>query len=176
MSMQIIALTGLARAGKDTAAKYISTKYGFKWFDFSRDILLEELKARKLEPSKENMSSLGDELRKKYGPDALAQKLVEKIKESGAKSVVVSGVRSPEEAGYLKSHSKTFVLIKLVADANKRIKRSGNADIERRDEQDIKNKGLADVLEIADITLENNGTIDALYRKIDGVIARQALF
>ncbi len=174
--MFILALAGLARSGKDTAAKYISGKYGLKWFDFSRDILLEELKARNLKPTKENMSALGDELRKKHGPDALAQRLVEKIKESGAKSVVVSGVRSPEEAGYLKSHSERFLLIKLVSETDKRIKRSGNADIGARDECDIKNKGLANVLEMADTTIENNSTVDELYRKIDGVISRQALF
>lgn len=174
--MNILAITGLARSGKDTAAKYISGKYGLKWFDFSRDILSEEIKARKLELTKDNMSSIGDELRKEHGQDALAQRLIEKIKDSGTKSVIISGVRSPEEASYLKSHSKRFLLIKLVADPNKRIKRSGNADIESRDERDIKNKGLAKVLEMADITIENNGTVDDLYKKIDEVITRQALF
>lgn len=172
--MLIIAITGLARSGKDTAAKYISEKYGFEWFDFSRDVLAGELKKHELPLTKENMSYIGDELRKKCGQDALAQRLVEKIKESDAKSVVVSGVRSPEEASYLKSHSKRFILIKLVADANKRIKRSGNADIESRDVRDIKNKGLAKVLEMADITIENNSTVDELYKKIDSIIAREA--
>ncbi|MBU4246433.1 MAG: AAA family ATPase [Nanoarchaeota archaeon] len=174
--MHIIAITGLARSGKDTAAKYISEKYGFVWFDFSRDVLAGELKKHELPLTKENMSAAGDKLRKKYGQDALAQRLVEKIKESGAKSVIISGVRSPEEAIYLKSNSEIFMLINLVADANKRIKRSGNADIERRDEQDIKNKGLAKVLEMADITIENNSTVNELYKKIDDAITRQALF
>lgn len=174
--MLTIALTGLARSGKDTAAKHISEKYGFAWFDFSRDVLIEELKKKELAPTKENMSSIGDELRKKQGQDTLAQRLVEKIKKSGATTVIVSGVRSPEEADYLKRHSDRFILIKLVADANKRVVRSGNADIEQRDERDIKNKGLAKVLDMADITLENNGTVDALYRKIDELITRQALF
>ena len=173
--MQIIALTGLARSGKDTAAKYIGAKYSISWFDFSRDVLMDELKARNLKPTKENMSYLGDEMRKKSGQDALAQKLIEKIKESGAKSVVVSGVRSPEEANYLKNHSKRFVLIKLTADTNKRVKRSDNADIKSRDENDIKNKGLSKVLDMASIAIENNGTIDELFVNLDEVIACQEL-
>jgi len=174
--MLIIALTGLARSGKDTAAKYISEKYGFRWFDFSRDVLAGELKNRGVALTKDNMSSIGDELRKKYGQDILAQRLVEKIKKSGAKSAVVSGVRSPQEVYYLKSHSERFLMIKLIADPNKRIRRSDNADISSRDERDIKNKGLAKVLEMADATIENNGTVEDLYRKIDDLITCQALF
>lgn len=166
----IIALTGLARSGKDTAAKYISEKYGFKWFDFSRDALEQELRVRNLPITKENMSSLGDELRKKYGTDILAQKLVEKIKQSNAENVVVSGVRSPEEAGCLKRSAEKFILIKIIADPKKRIQRAGNAGIVARDEQDIKKKGMSKVLDMADVIIENNGTLDELHQKIDAVL------
>lgn len=169
--MIVLAITGLARSGKDTAAKYISEKYGFKWFDFSRDVLLDELKRRKQPLTKENMSSLGDELRKKYGQDALAQKLAEKIKKSGASKVVASGVRSPEEAECLKKNAERFVLVKIAADTKKRIKRSGNAKLMARDEQDIKGKGMSKVLEMADINIENNGTVEELYQKIDKFMA-----
>lgn len=166
----IIALTGLAQSGKDTAAKYISDKYGFAWFDFSRDVLMDELRKRKQAQTKENMSSLGDELRKYGGPDALAQKLVEKINASGAANVVVSGVRSPEEAQCLKKNAGRFAMIRIVADTKKRIGRSKDTGLIRRDEKDIQNKGLAQVLEMADITIENNGTVDEFYKKIDATL------
>ena len=173
--MQIIAFTGLAQSGKDTAAKYVSQKYGFAWFDFSRDALEGELRKRSRPVTKDNMSALGDELRAKYGPDALAQTLVAKIRKSRAKNIVVSGVRSPQEAEYLKKNAEKFILVRIVADPKKRVARSGNAGIISRDERDISNKGLSQVLEMADIKVENNGTVDELYRKIDDVITRQAL-
>ncbi len=128
------------------------------------------MKKRGLPLTKENMVSLGDELRKKYGQDAVAQRLVDEIKKSGSETIVVSGVRSPEEVIYLKKHSAKFVLIKLVADAKKRIIRSGNANITARDNQDIKNIGLAKTLEMADITITNNGTLEEFYRSIDKMI------
>jgi len=173
--MRIIAFTGLAQSGKDTAARYVSSKYGYKWFDFSRDALEDELRRRLQPVTKENMSALGDELRAKYGADALAQKLVDKIRKSRTENIVVSGVRSPAEAEYLKENAENFILVRIAADPKKRVARSGNSNILDRDARDISNKGLLQVLELADITIENNGTVDELYRKIDEVITRQAL-
>lgn len=167
----LIALTGLARSGKDTAARHISLKYGFKWFDFSRDVLLEELKKRNMAQTKENMSAIGDELRKKYGPDIVAQRLIEKIKAGKAKNVVVSGVRSPEEAECLRKNAEKFVLIRITAEDTARIRRSGNSDIASRDENDIKKKGFLKVLEMADIAIENNGTLWEFYSKINAFMA-----
>ena len=56
--MQVIALTGLPRSGKDTAAKYLAKKYGFTHFDFYRHVLVPELKTLGLKVSKENATRL----------------------------------------------------------------------------------------------------------------------
>lgn len=162
----LLALTGLARSGKDTAAKYISRKYGFYWLDMSRDVLKAELAERKIEPTKENLSLVGDSLRKVYGNDIVAQKIIGIIREKGLEKAIVSGVRSPEEAKYLEKSAGTFYLFSITANTERRIERGGNTAISR-DERDISNKGLSKVLEMADATIENNGTLDDFYRKID---------
>ncbi len=162
----LLALTGLARSGKDTAAKYIAEKYGFTWLDMSRDVLKAELDERKIQATKENLSIVGDSLRKIYGNDIVAQKIIEIIRKKGIEKAIVSGVRSPEEAKYLEKSADDFYLFRITANIERRIERGEN-NLISRDEQDITNKGLSKVLEMADVTIENNGTLNDFYRKID---------
>lgn len=168
--MLLIAITGLARSGKDTAAKYIAKKYKFHWLDMSRDVLQHELMERNMEITKGNLSKVGGFLRKEHGNDIVAQKIVEIIQVNKIKKAIVSGVRSPEEAEYLRSKASIFYLLRVYAPEKARIAR-GEIGIKERDTQDISNKGLAKVLEMADIIIENNGTLEEFYRNIDKAMA-----
>ncbi|HLD81412.1 MAG TPA: hypothetical protein VJA40_05415, partial [archaeon] len=67
----IVGITGFARAGKDTIANEFVARHGFKKFDMS-SLLGEELEKRGLPRTKEQMSRLGDVLRKKHGPSVMA--------------------------------------------------------------------------------------------------------
>ena len=77
----IVGLTGLARAGKDTIAKYLVEKYNFKHLDFARDALFAEADKRGIEKDKMSLSILGDELRQEGGRAVLAKIINSKIKE-----------------------------------------------------------------------------------------------
>ncbi|MCD6434129.1 MAG: hypothetical protein J7L14_00780 [Candidatus Diapherotrites archaeon] len=164
----IVALTGLARAGKDTAADILAKK-GFVKLVFS-DFLKEEVRKRNLELNKMNLSIVGDELRAKHGRGVLAKYLWEKAKNYSR--VVAVGVRSPEEADYLREKAEKFLLIEISAKPEIRFQRRSDADPQtfeefmRRDERDIKNKGLAEVLKMADVKIDNNGTIAELEERI----------
>ncbi|MBW6462396.1 MAG: AAA family ATPase [DPANN group archaeon] len=173
MSNIIIGITGLARAGKDTVADYIADKYNFKVFTMS-DMLKSECMKRNLEITKDNLSHVGDAMRKEYGNDIVAVKTIEKAKKF-PKSII-SGVRSPEETDLFKKESSHFILLSIVADDDKRYKRRSEKDPKTetdffaRDERDRKNKGMGDVLEMADYDIENNDTLDKLYEKVDEFI------
>lgn len=165
----ILGITGLARSGKEAAAQFFIQK-GFTKVNIS-DFLKEELINQGKEPTKANMSLLGDELRKKYGKDIMIKLLLNKIKGKG--NIVITGVRSPEELSYLKKEIGEFKLIAITASKEVRFQRRNEEDSNipeeffARDERDIKNKGLDKVLTAADITIENNTTVGFLYQQLE---------
>ncbi len=167
----IIGIAGLARSGKDTAARFFIQK-GFVQVNLS-DILKEELIKLGKEPTKENMSLLGDELRKQNGKDVMIKLFLNKIK--GKSNVVVTGIRSPEEVSCLKKEIGDFKLIAIAASKETRFKRRNEEDSNlpeeffARDERDIRNKGLDKVLASADQVVENNSGLEALYLRLDKV-------
>ena len=173
----IIGLTGPARSGKDTVASYLVKEYGFKHFDFYRDVFLLELKKRKLNPTKQNASKLGDELRKERGMGVMAELLFPKI---DVEDTVITGIRSPEEVEFFRSKSTRFYLILLEAPSEKRYERRDATEhgtfeeFLTRDERDFKNKGMGAVFLMADYAIENSGTLEELHGKIDGVMERIA--
>ena len=68
----------MARCGKDTMAAYLKEKYGYEILVFS-DVLVEEAEKIGLEPTKMNLSILGDELRAAEGNAVVAKRLMKKI-------------------------------------------------------------------------------------------------
>ncbi len=171
----IIGLTGLAGSGKDAAAKFLSEKYGYKLLVFS-DVLKEEAKKRGTEPTKMNLSILGDELRTKSGNTVLAKKLLEKI--DPEENYVLSGFRSPEEVYAIQNEVLDFYLVLIDADKTTRFKRRRPEDPQTekeffaRDERDISNKGLDKVIEMADYTIVNNGTLQELEGKVEELLSK----
>jgi len=172
----IICLTSLARAGKDTFADYLVNSYGFVQLNLS-DVLKERLLEKGMEPTKENMSLLGDQWRRKFGMDIVMRKTLEKAK--AFPNVVITGLRSVEEVKYFNSSPEKIVLIAITADARVRFERKNQDDEQswqdffNRDNRDIKNKGLDKVLNMADYTLENNfSSKEQFYHVIDKVMAK----
>lgn len=171
----IIGLTGLAGCGKDTVAKYLKERYGYKILVFS-DVLVEEAKKKGIEPTKMNLSVLGDELRAGMGNAALAKKLLEKI--DPEEDYVISGFRSPEEVYAIQNEVIDFCLVLIDTDKATRFKRRRPEDpaVEKeffeRDERDIKNKGMGKVMEMADYTITNNGALNELYKKVDELLKK----
>ncbi len=171
----IIGLTGLAGSGKDTVARYLQERHGYKMLVFS-DILVEEAKTRGMEPTKMNLSILGDELRVAMGNAALAKKLLEKI--DPEENYVISGFRSPEEVYAIQNEVIDFCLILVDADKATRFKRRRPEDPQteneffERDERDIENKGTGKVIEMADFTIANDGSVDELYKKVDELLVK----
>lgn len=167
----ILGITGLACGGKQVAAEYLKDKYGFELLDFAADSIVAEAKTRGLEPTKMNLSILGDELRKTGGMAVFAKIILKKIKSD---KTAITGFRSPEEVDYIRNeYVDDFYLIEIHANPVVRFKRRRPSDpqIEQdffaRDERDIQNKGLGKVIEIADYRIENNNTAEELYAKID---------
>lgn len=179
----IIGLTGLARSGKDAAAKYLIDNYKFNHLDFARDALFAEADKRGLERDKMILSILGDELRQEGGRGVLAKIINAKIEyeeqsssnlktksSKPEKNYVITGFRSPEEVDLIRNEHLDFVLIEVNADKLTRFSRRNEKDpqdlegFSARDQRDIYNKGLGEVLKMADYKINNEGTIEELFK------------
>lgn len=171
---RIVGLTGTNGAGKGEVAAYLATK-GYAYFSLS-DLIREELKKKGKEPTRDNLIAMGNALRKRYGPDVLARRVMRKIK--GEKAVIDS-VRTSEEVAFLRRH-KGFLLLAVDAPAElryKRVKRRGRAEsaasprefIAKEQKEmsgDAGEQQLRRCLALADINIINDGTLAALHRKI----------
>jgi|TARA_B100000315_G_scaffold214762_1_gene213520 dephospho-CoA kinase len=138
----IIGLTGKNAAGKGELASYLKSK-GFVYFSLS-DALREEATKRGLEHTRDNLIELGNELRKNFGPEYLAQQINNKIKQqlenynkkntikkinnlnnekiNNNENIVVDSIRSPFEAKELMKN-KNFTLIGVDAPIELRFER-----------------------------------------------------
>ena len=166
-----IILTGYARSGKDTVADYIAENYGWGKFVFS-DCLVDAVKERGMEVNKENMSLVGDELRKERGMDVAARLTYEKAEEANCEKAVFVGARSVEEVDYLKQRLEKVHVVKITADADKRFERKSEKDPQEendffaRDKRDVEKKGLNKVIDSATHTIENNSDLGELESNI----------
>lgn len=175
----IIGLTGANASGKGEAAGYLKSK-GFEYRSLS-DILREEAKARGLEPSRDNLIRLGNELREKNGPSVLAMLAAKKIDDK--RNYVVDSIRNPFEIEALRK-IKNFILIGIDAPAEIRFERAvarsrkGDPEtleefIEKEKKENIPsptNQQLENCLKMADISIINDSTVEEFRRKIDTAV------
>ena len=145
--MKVIAITGFAQTGKNTVAQYLHDKYGYSIYSFVKYID-KELRKQGKETTKENESLAGDELREKFGMDAIAKLLWSDVEKKKPEKTILVGLRSPEETAFIKKNSDEFYLIEVVADEDVRFQRRTKldphtkAEFLARDEKDAEEKGL----------------------------------
>src|SRR5438876_9220604 len=89
----IIGLTGKNASGKGEVAKFLQTR-GFHYYSLS-DVLREELRRRHLTPTRDHLTRVGNELREKYGPSILAERILKTLAES--QNYIVDSFRNPAE-------------------------------------------------------------------------------
>jgi dCMP deaminase len=173
---KIIGLTGPFAAGKGFIAELLK-KREFLYFSLS-DILREELTKRNLPITRENLISLGNQLRQEHGEAVLANLLANKIKDI-KESVVIDNIRNPKEVDALRQLD-TFSLIAVDSYPNLRYKRllarakeSDPKSLDELRELDKKDLeiGIYDCMEKADHILYNvNKTADDLNKELDHIV------
>ena len=184
----IIGLTGKNASGKGEAAAYLKTK-GFHYYSLS-DILREEAAKRGLEPSRNNLTNLGNELRKKHGANYLAAQINNKIKQQLKNNInnknnnfVIDSVRSPYEAQEL-TKNKDFTLVGIGAPTELRFRRllernrigdaktleSFKQQEERENLNNASNQQLDETFKLSKKIILNNGSLEELHKQIDNLL------
>ena len=175
----ILGLTGEIASGKGTVAKYLAEKYGSNFYRFS-GILRDVAKRAHLEENRENLQKISTMFREYFGSDILAKTIYLDVKNDKHEIITVDGVRRFEDVEYLKKLAG-FKLIYIETNLEKRyerlIKRRENSDDATKTFEGFKKDLIGEAeLEIkalkdkADIIIENNGTREDLYKKIDNIL------
>lgn len=173
----IIGLVADISAGKDTVADYLAKKHGFERFTLA-DFLREEAKKQGLTPNRENLIKIQDKLNKTEGKDGLVKRALQRATKD---KVVVAGIRKKEEIMYLRKQFPSKVkILHLTASPEirfQRIKKRARIGDPKTFEEFLDQEQnewevfpFKEIFEMADLTLENNGTLEELYMHIDQII------
>lgn len=175
----ILGLAGEICAGKGATVKYIAEKYGAESFRFST--MLRDLLNRLYIPvSRENMQLISTAMRQAFGENIMAKAIAEDVKNGKNNIIVIDGVRRLADIEYLKKIN-CFKLVRIIADPEIRYKRLISRKENQGDETKTYEEFLADhkkeadaqvpiVMAEADLEIDNNGSLENLYKQIDQII------
>ncbi|MBU2052732.1 MAG: deaminase [Nanoarchaeota archaeon] len=174
----IIGITGTLGAGKGTIVEYLIQK-GFRHYSV-REFLIKEINKRSLPVNRDSMVLVANQLREINSPSYIIERLLEKANQEGENSIIES-IRTQGEAEKIKEGG---ILLAIDADSQIRYsrisKRQSETDRisfdrfiedERREmfSTDPTKQNLSACIKMADFVLNNDGTLDNLYRQIEEV-------
>jgi dCMP deaminase len=181
----ILGMTGFFCSGKDTLADYLQKK-NFVHISLS-DMIRDELRARGQAVTLARLTETGNELRRRFGAGILAVRALKQMNDYSR--YLVTSIRHPGEIETLRLR-RDFVLMFVDAPRRKRWewcrdrRREGDelqtfegfvaAEKRQLASDDPNGQQLLACRKMADIVLNNNGTVDALYTKM-GATLREIL-
>lgn len=175
----VIGLVGESGSGKDTAADYLKHRYGAVLLRFS-DPIKELLHMFFDQPSREDQAWIGAEFKKRFGKDIFIRAVERKMHATDGDLFSVNGLRYPEDAKFVRSFPGS-VLLYVTADQKLRWERSlhrgeksdDNIDFEafRKLEASLETEqSIPSIGAKADFTVENSGSLNDLFQKIDRIM------
>ena len=187
MPRKVIGLVGPIASGKGTVIDFLKEK-GFKAYSLS-DVLKEEVTARGLEVTRVNCNMVSNDLRGTLGADILAARTSQIIDREGYEKVVIDAIRNPSEIEFFRNKFGAKI-IGVVADQKRRYEmfheRGTFTDeiqnfeqFKELDDREFAQKGsykqqIQACLELSNVVIENNGTLQDLAQKVALALARIA--
>ena len=182
----IIGITGSFGAGKGAVVDYLVREKGFG--DYSaRAFITDEIKFRELPVNRDTMAEVANDLRQKHEPTYIIESLYTKAKDRGGDAVieslravaevrlikklggVVLGIDAPPELRYERAVARGSETDKVPYEEwlQQEIRESNPNDPTKQD--------IFGSLREADIVIENKGSLQELYEKIDEMLKEQRL-
>lgn len=122
--MKLIGFVGMPGSGKSVASNVART-FGLEVVVMG-DIIRGEAERLGLQPTDENLGGIGNKLRAREGPRAVARRTLELARRSGRDIVVVDGLRSREEVEFFRDNSDGLMLVEVCASPESRLSRIAN--------------------------------------------------
>lgn len=180
MKQKIIAILGLPGSGKTATINYLMNKHGWPKVYFG-DVTFDEMKQRGLEINEKNERLVREELRATFGLMVYTKRVIKKIEVIPNEPVIlIESLYSWEEYLYFKDRfGSNFNTIAIYASPKTRYQRLSNRpqrplkpeEAQSRDHAQIVNITQAGPIAMANFTIDNEGTLEKLYSKIDNVIS-----
>ncbi len=178
----LVGITGTDGAGKGAAVSYLVEQKGFVHYS-ARAILEEECRKQKREATRANLRLVANELRALHGNDYVVKYYLDKRLLEKPQQAVIESIRTLAEVELLKKNGG----ILLAVDADRalrfdRIKGRRSASDGVTLEQFIAQEELemndpdpngmqkAKVMQAADYTIMNNGTLEELKKEIESFL------
>lgn len=174
----IVAAVGKNGTGKDFFLEYIAKKYELPMISIG-DIVRELAAKDGLELTRENLHKTSQKYMGQFGQTFFPEQIVKKIKESGSRHFLVSGIRPLSDVKFLKeAFGDEFKLVDIViSDDMVRYERmlargsdrDGNS-IEKLREYDAGEENIfhtSETEKLADVKILNDGGVEDFYAEID---------
>jgi dephospho-CoA kinase len=176
---KIIGIAGEIASGKDMMKNHLVDKYKATPYKFS-SLVRSILEIMHLPDNRENMNKLSLVLRNAFGEDIFSKVVYETVKNDDNEYIAIDGVRRPEDLEYFKKFDN-FILVYIESSMEKRyeriIERKENPDDETKSLEEFKNDHklntelqIPGFKKLADYVIENNGTAEEFYQKIDEIV------
>ncbi|MFD1513863.1 AAA family ATPase [Halomarina rubra] len=178
--MRVIGTVGLPGSGKGEFAE-VARAHDVPVVTMG-DVIRAACRERGLDPA-DHHGRVAQQLREEDGPLAVAERSLPLVEaELGDHdTVVVDGLRSGDEADRFEAaFGEQFVLVAIDAPFDDRAARvegrgrdtsaaDGGESLEARDERE-RGFGMDEAIERADLTIENDGTLEAFHERVEAVL------
>ncbi len=180
--MLIIGITGTLGAGKGTVVTYLAENKGFAHYSV-RAFLLKEIRRRGMPEDRDSMVIVANELRGRYGPSYVTDRLYREAAGVG-KNCIIESIRTPGEIDSLRGKGQ-FFLFAVDADPAIRYQRITERGSEtdhisfetficnearEMNTSDPTKQNLRACIRQADFVFNNDGKKEDLFREVERIL------
>ncbi|MEM2875674.1 MAG: AAA family ATPase [Candidatus Bathyarchaeia archaeon] len=174
-----LGIVGMPGSGK-SVVREVAEKMGYATVVMG-DVVRDEVRNRGLKLTPENLWSIMLEIRREFGPEVVAVRSLEKIKQLNGEVILIDGIRSLDEVELFRKFYPDLKIIAVHSSPKtrfKRLKMRGREDDPRcweefceRDRRELE-VGIGDVIALSDFIVVNEGTKEYLERKVTEVLRK----
>lgn len=179
--MRLIGVVGLPGSGKSEFSRCASS-LGIPVLVMG-DVIRRVAAERGLVPEDGTLGRISGELRVEYGRGAIARLMLSDIRALDAPVALIDGIRSDAEVDEFRRAFPGFTLVGVSSSFEtrwRRLRRRGRSDdldtegaLRHRDEREL-GWGLGAALDSAELTIENEGSLDAYCAEVKDVLVSLA--
>ena len=177
--MKVIGVVGMPASGKGEFSS-IASGMGVPVIVMG-DMIRRAVNEAGLEPTDKNFGTTANRLRAERGMDAIAQLCVPEIRYQTAPLVLVDGIRVDTEVALFRKQFPGFTLISIESSFEDRLARiaararsddfTTAEELRTRDSREL-GWGLGNALKVADIRLENKGSLLEFSERVRDLLCR----